>query len=111
MCLKKAAEDKPKRIPMQSAFEMSPWERGAALGLLTFGAAPMVLAWIRLFTMDFDMATWVELRILGLFTFVSIETIWLILLRGFRRIDLPSASDALMGTCGGIREATQVGGR
>lgn len=92
MSLKKAAQDKPQRIPIQSAVEMSPWERGTALGLLAFGAAPMVIAWVRLFTMHFDITAWVELSILGLFTFVSIETICLILLRGFRRIDLPEST-------------------
>jgi hypothetical protein len=99
MTPRKVPEDQPQRIPIQSAFEMSPWERGTALGLLTFGAAPMVIAWIRLFTMQFDMTTWVDLSILGLFTFVSIETISLILLKGFRRIDLP---DSTMHWLGGI---------
>jgi hypothetical protein len=100
MTQKKAPEeDRPQRIPIQSAFEMSPWERGTALGLLTFGAAPMVIAWIRLFTMQFDMTIWIELSILGLFTFVSIETISLILLKGFRRIDLP---DSTMHWLGGM---------
>jgi hypothetical protein len=99
MTQKKAPEDRPQRIPIQSAFEMSPWERGTALGLLTFGAAPMVIAWIRLFTMPFDMTAWIELSVLGLFTFVSIETISLILLKGFRRIDLP---DSTMHWLGGI---------
>jgi hypothetical protein len=97
MSLKKGTEEKPKRIPIQSAFEMNPWERGTALGLLAFGAAPMVIAWVRLFTMSFDMATWVELSILGLFTFVSIETICIILLRGFRRIDLPESTMHWLG--------------
>lgn len=95
----KTIKEKPQRIPIQSGFEMSPWERGTAVGLLTFGAAPMVIAWIRLFTMQFDMATWVGLNILGLFTFVSIETISLILMKGFRRIDL---SESMMHWLGGI---------
>jgi len=95
----KAPQDKPQRIPIQSAVVMSPWERGTAIGLLTFGAAPMVIAWIRLFTMPFDMKTWVALSILGLYTFASIETISLILLKGFRRIDL---SDTVMHWLGGM---------
>lgn len=97
MSPRKVTEDKPQRIPIQSAFEMSPWERGTALGMLAFGAAPMVIAWIRLFTMPYDKTAWVELSILGLFTFVSIETICLILLRGFRRIDLPDATMHWLG--------------
>jgi len=99
MTPRKVLEDQPQRIPIQSAFEMRPWERGTALGLLAFGAAPMVIAWIRLFTMQFDMAIWIELSLLGLFTFVSIETISFILLKGFRRIDLP---DSTMHWLGGI---------
>lgn len=78
---------------------MSPWERGTALGLLAFGAAPMVIAWVRLFTMSFDMKTWAALTVLGLYAFASIETISLILLRGFRRIEL---SDAAMHWLGGL---------
>jgi hypothetical protein len=95
----KKTEEKPEQIKIQSAIEMTPWERGTALGLLAFGAAPMVIAWIRLFTLaPFEVKTWVDLSILGLFTFVSIETISLILLKGFRRIDL---SDSTMHWLGG----------
>lgn len=95
----KKTEEKPELIRIQSAIEMSPWERGTALGLLAFGAVPMVIAWIRLFTLaPFELKTWVGLSILGLFTFVSIETISLILLKGFRRIDL---SDSTMHWLGG----------
>jgi hypothetical protein len=78
---------------------MSPWERGTALGLLAFGALPIVISWIRLFTLPFDMKTWVALNVLGLFAFASIETISLILLKGFRRIDL---SDTFMHWLGGL---------
>jgi hypothetical protein len=96
---RKKAPEIPEEIKIQSAIEMTPWERGTALGLLGFGAAPMVIAWIRLFTLStFDSKTWVYLSVLGLFTFVSIETISLILLKGFRRIDL---SDSTMHWLGG----------
>jgi len=47
----KKTEEKPEQIKIQSATEMTPWERGTALGLLAFGAAPMVIAWVRLFTL------------------------------------------------------------
>lgn len=99
MTPKKVPQDKPQQIPIQSAFEMSPWERGTALSLLAFGAAPMVITWVRLFTMTFEMKTWVALTILGLYAFASIETISLILLKGFRRIDL---SEAAMHWLGGM---------
>jgi hypothetical protein len=96
MAMKK---DKPEQIKIESAIEMTPWERGTALGLLGFGAAPMVITWVRLFTLSaFDVRTRVNLSILGLFTFVSIETVSLILLKGFRRIDL---SDSTMHWLGG----------
>ena len=74
----KKTEERPEQIRIQSAIEMTPWERGTALGLLAFGAAPMVMAWIRLFTQPFELKAWVDLSILGLFTFISIETISLI---------------------------------
>jgi hypothetical protein len=96
---RKKTEDVPDEIKIRSAVEMTPWERGTALGLLSFGAAPMVITWIRLFTLSpFDPKTWVQLSVLGLFTFVSIETISLILLKGFRRIEL---SDSTMRWLGG----------
>jgi len=94
----KKTEERPEQIRIQSAIEMTRWERGTALGLLAFGAAPMVLAWMRLFTQPFELKAWVDLSIPGLFTFISIETISLILLRGFRRIDL---SDSTMHWLGG----------
>jgi len=67
----KKTEERPEQIRIQSAIEMTPWERGTALGLLAFGAAPMVMAWIRLFTQPFELKAWVDLSILGLFTFIS----------------------------------------
>lgn len=91
--------EKPQPIPIQSAFEMSPWERGTALTLMIFGAAPMVISWIRLFTVPFDSKVWVAMSIVGLYLFFSIETISLIILRGFRRVDL---SDATMHWLGGM---------
>ena len=77
-----APQEKPQQIPIQAAFEMSPWERGTALGMLAFGAAPMVVSWIRLLTMPFEITTWISLSILSLYFFVSIETFSLILLTG-----------------------------
>ena len=94
----KITKEIPVQFKIRSAKEMTPLERGTALGLLAFGAAPMVIAWIRLFTLaPFELKTWVYLNLFGLFAFLSIETISLILLRGFGRIDLPDSTMHWLG--------------
>jgi hypothetical protein len=100
-------DQEPERIPVRSAIVLTAFERLAALGLLAFGTAPLILIWIKLFlTPGLDEKLWIDLTILGLFAFVAIETISLIVLRGFRRIDL---SDATMKWLGAAA-LTEVGG-
>jgi hypothetical protein len=97
---RKVAKVSPPRIPVVvSAVEVTTSERAAAVGLLAFGAVPLVITWVRLLKEQSDMSTWITLTILGLYSFALIETISLILLKGFRRIDL---SDATMHWLSGM---------
>jgi hypothetical protein len=90
----------PQRIPVVvSGTEVTKWERGAAVGLLAFGAVPLVITWVRLLREQSDLSTWITLTILGLYAFALIETISMILLKGLRRIDL---SDATMHWLSGM---------
>ena len=100
MSQRKVGRENPPRIPVVvSAVEVSTSERVAAVGLLAFGAVPMVITWVRLLTEPSDMATWITLTVLGLYSFALIETISMILLKGFRRLDL---SDATMHWLSGM---------
>jgi hypothetical protein len=99
MSPQKIGKERPQRIPVDSAFEVTASERAAAVSLLAFGAVPLVITWVRLFRGQSDMATWITLTILGLYSFALIETISMILLKGLRRIDL---SDATMHWLSGM---------
>jgi hypothetical protein len=100
MAPRKAGKISPQTIPVVvSAIVISPWEHAASLGLLAFGAVPLVITWIQLLKEHFDLTNWITLTILGLYSFALIETISMILLKGFRRIDL---SDATMHWLSGM---------
>ena len=82
-----------------SAVEITKSERTAAIGLLSFGAVPLIITWVRLLKEPSSMSEWVTLTILGLYSFALIETISMILLKGLRRIEL---SDSAMHWLGGM---------
>jgi hypothetical protein len=90
--------EKATTIPVvRKAIDVTNAERFAAIGLLAFGALPLVVSWVRLLTSVFNLAEWTNLTILGLYSFVLIETVSLILLRGLRRIDLSDAAMRWIG--------------
>jgi hypothetical protein len=89
MSPRKNPGEQPETIKVSSAIVLSPIERLATISLLAFGMLPIIVLWIRLATLpEFNERQWIDFTILGIFAFVAIETLSLIALRGFQRVDL-----------------------
>lgn len=64
---------------------------GLAMGiaLIVLGMLPLLAIWILVRSMPFEIHNFIALTLVGTFLFVVVETFAVIILWGFRQIDLP----------------------
>jgi hypothetical protein len=94
---KEGADSTSPRESVVRADNVSGWEIAGAIGLLLFGVVPLVMGWIFLLKRTFDLQEYMAVTLLGIYAFAVIVTFAIILLWGFRRLELPDKFVSWLG--------------
>lgn len=75
-------------IGITEAKDVSNWEIAGAVILLLFGTVPLIVGWLFLRQRPFDLQDYMAVTLLGIYAFAVIVTFAIILLWGFKRLEL-----------------------
>ena len=85
---KQSGEEVVSTIGVIEAKDVSSWEIAGAVARLLFGTVPLIVGWLFLRQRPFDLQDYMAVTLLGIYAFAVIVTFAIILLWGFKRLEL-----------------------